>query len=176
MTDSKKTKLFNKLLEELTEPTPFQKVENDADITEQFKDYIEQDLLDFKLEGYNLTTQSWNIIHKMYILSCKSNVQRNKFIQASEKKFEPVQPTRKAVKPKKQPPKPQGFENMMSSFLPIVSQIMSQVDINQLVSSLNPDELLKDLQENPEKYKGIIDMAEKISKDNNINLESILKK
>jgi len=167
MSTQKKIKLFNKLIDDLQESHPFKKISSVQEMKTQMP-FIDTDILNLTIEGYTFNLASWNIIHKMYALSLKDKKKMNQFLTQSEQVLKPIDTV---ATPQPQPQAVPDFSSMM----PMFSKLFSQIDLKSLATDLKPDELLKDLTEHPEKYAAITDMAEKLIKDNNIDLNKIFK-
>lgn len=180
----KKIKLFNNLLQDLKETHPFKKVELIQEIKKQFEMYTQEDILNCFMTGFTFSEISWNVIHKMYALCLNNTFKMNQFLTASSKVFEAKNEENKMKEIEKTESinTPNLMENlgpmlpMISEMMntPLISDMMKNVDLSSLVSQLKPEELIKDLTENPEKYSQVVSLVEKITKD--VDLEKMFQK
>lgn len=157
MSTHKKIKIYNNLLNDLTEPSPFQKITTFEELKNQFKHEKYLDVLNCKaFSEYSFTDISWNIIHKMYSLYLP-NSKTTKFLNQSSDYFEKLNESKRVAlaphQPKRKPKLPigsliglgTGLGNMLGSdsglggmegMENIMGDLMKNVDISEIAKNL----------------------------------------
>lgn len=153
MSTHKKIKIYNNLLNDLTEPSPFQKITTFEELKNQFKHEKYLDILNCKaFSEYSFTDISWNIIHKMYSLYLP-NSKTTKFLNQSSDYFEKLNESKRTTlaphQPKRKPKLPissliglgTGLGNMLGSDgglggMEGMGDLMKNIDINEIAKNL----------------------------------------